>query len=231
MKKYAVVFVLLIPIFLTGCSVQRKSNSTSPTPTPTASSQTETNPDNQSAIPDSSNQQEADAIETQYQKNFEAASADASSILQNKAKFCSVVIKLNSTGMSQYSDQYFFFASDELLTDYYWLVEFDGLNNFKKKRYFAARRDFKDEITCTSTTMTDAPNFYNAFSNYLTQYQIPNNTVILQMALKDKVWEVTARDSSGATTSSGQTKITTSTSTKTTSPSTTPTASTDENDL
>lgn len=227
MKKYAIISFLIIPLLLSGCSVQRKTASTTATATATGTSATDTNPAAGAQATETTGTDSV-AIETQYQTNFTTATTDANQILQNKSKFCSIMVKFSDTKVTAAGDQFFFFSSDELLTDYYWVVEFDGLNSNKKKRYFAARRDFKDEITCVTTQPKTPPSYADAFTSYLAQYQIPDTTSNLQIALQGTTWDILARDATGTTTSNGQvpvTAATTKTQTKTTSPVVSSTAS------
>jgi hypothetical protein len=214
MKKYAIISLLVIPLLLSGCSVQRKTTDTTATATATGTSSTDTNPAIGAQASETAETDSA-AIETQYQTNFTTATTDANQILQNKAKFCSVMVKFSDSKVTAAGDQFFFFSSDELLTDYYWVVEFDGLNSNKKKRYFAARRDFKDEITCVATQPKTPPSYTNAFTSYLAQYTIPDTTANLQIALQDATWDILARDTTGTTTSNGQVPVATATTTKT----------------
>ena len=216
--------MLILPLTLSGCSIQKKPSTTATaTATSSSTSSTDTNPTNQ-ATTSQTPAADTSAITTQYQTNYSTAAADANQILQNTAKFCAVEVKSSGTNVLAATNQFFFFYSDTLLTDYYWLVEFDGANSNAKKRYFAAKRDFKDEIACVSTQPTAPPSFVDAFTNYLTQYQIPTTTASIQMSLKDTMWDLVARDSSGAITSSGQATSAASKTQSTTSPTTSETA-------
>lgn len=129
--------------------------------------------------------QNKDEIDAFYAKNFKTAAAEAASMLKGKADLCSVIYRFPGATITTFGDLSFLFYNDSVSKDYYWVENFDGIRSNTKRRYFAARVDFKDLVQCVPTQVNDAPNLTAGMEEFLStaQYQNINQTDVAEVVM------------------------------------------------
>jgi hypothetical protein len=135
---------------------------------------------------------DSDQLKIVYDANFKAASQNANSSLQNTAKFCTAIIEFPVGQISKATESFFFDSTNSALKDWYWVVQYNQLEN-KRLELFAAKRDFKD-LVCT-TFEGGIPNlsFSEAYQSVqgsgALAAELTDSAVKTKIILSDKAWK------------------------------------------
>lgn len=147
-------------------------------------------------------------VEDTLKKNFDTAKQLTNAPLKGQAQFCSMIVDFTSPDTISKSNQAFFFTSPESkLKDWYWVVYIDQLQG-KQRRFFAAQKDYQDEVKCASAKALPAVSFFKAYMTYLTANQtatldasVSSRTTI---TLQDTAWKINVFDPTGGIIASQQ---------------------------
>jgi hypothetical protein len=127
-----------------------------------------------------------------YSQNYQEALTDANATLKNQASFCNTQIEFSPTQSVTTADIKFFFQSPAQ-AQWYWVGQKDNLEG-KKRRFFAAKRDF-DDVVCTTAITPDkvVTNFADAYSSAVSSSKISINadTVKISITFDGDNWKIT----------------------------------------
>lgn len=163
-KLFLILGCLFVVPILSGCSWQKKATTTTDTTagvatdTADTTGATDTTASATATTDTSSTQTEpsSGSVTTEitivstaaktYNDNLQKANQNAVATIADNI-FCNVTIEYPAQGTYSIATESFFFTSaNASLKDWYWVVQFDQIENVRRE-LFAARRDFKD-ISC-----------------------------------------------------------------------------------
>lgn len=164
-------------------------------------------------------QYETQTITDLYSQDYQEALADANVTMKNQASFCNNFVEFSPNQSLDTANFKFFFESPSQ-SQWYWLGQKDNQEG-KKRRMFAAKRDFSDVI-CTTAISPDkvVNNYADAYTSAVESGKIVASSDILKvtMTFEGDNWKITMLKSDLTTTSA---TISALNSTSATSPQTT----------
>jgi hypothetical protein len=216
-NKILIVSIAVLALVLTGCQKKTATVAIPATQSATTggagepSTPATTGSQTASGTPESpvaSGALTADQIEAYFKQNYEIATQVSATPLKNQAQFCTAKIEFSSYDLMSKADQYFFFTSpEEKLKSWYWVVHFNQLKG-KRYRYFAAKRDFENEITCRANHDLPTLGFATAYNTYLSanqgSYVGTSSAVRNVVTLDTNSWKIELYDAAGQMISSQQ---------------------------
>ena len=200
-KFFLCVFSVFALFALGGC-VKKSAVTTTESPVAEATAQTE---QSASTVPpgadvqieatagtSSSGKSDNDQLKIAYDNNYKAASQNANGSLQNTAKFCAVVIEFPVGQISKATQSFYFDSTNSALKDWFWVVEFNQLEN-KRLELFAAKRDYKDLVCTTFENGTPTLSFSEAYGSVQSSgalaAELTDSAVKTKIILSDKAWK------------------------------------------
>lgn len=156
---------MFVALVLSGCERKNSTTTTSSGSTSVSSTSSQTVVASESATADTS-----DAISTTednttlaatYKENLSSATTKVQKVLNNTATFCSALIEIpNGYTLSQASQQFFFSTTRDGLTDWYWVVTVDPIEQ-KERHSLVAKSGYTNDIECTDLAVDDIKISYN----------------------------------------------------------------------